>query len=150
MPVAGGMLHLRGDTSAGSAAGTVRGAVGNIPFWPPPDNAPNRCSCDLGKVTQMTLSSRNQQVKLCRSQVVCFTYAEILALAPQQAQSEARLAMSRPWDVCPHTEPTLAGADMWGLFFPSDLPNLYTSLPQYRSEGRKAYRQLRTGSRCRY
>lgn len=27
---------------------------------------------------------------------MCFTYAEILALAPQQAQSEARLAMSRP------------------------------------------------------
>lgn len=28
--------------------------------------------------------------------LVSFTYAEILALAPQQAQSEARLAMSRP------------------------------------------------------
>ena len=28
--------------------------------------------------------------------MVCFTYAEMLALAPQQAQSEARLAMSRP------------------------------------------------------
>lgn len=24
------MLHLRGDTSAGSAAGTVRGTVGNV------------------------------------------------------------------------------------------------------------------------
>lgn len=37
-----------------------------IPFWPPPDNAPNRCSCDLGKVTQTTLSSRNQQIKCMR------------------------------------------------------------------------------------
>ena len=30
MLVAGSMLHLRGDTSAGSAAGTVRGAVGDV------------------------------------------------------------------------------------------------------------------------
>lgn len=34
--------------------------------------------------------------KVCGLQVVCFTYAEILALAPQQAQSEARLAILSP------------------------------------------------------
>jgi hypothetical protein len=38
-----------------------------IPFWPAPDNAPNRCSCDLGKVLQTTLSSRNDQVQCMRN-----------------------------------------------------------------------------------
>jgi hypothetical protein len=38
-----------------------------IPFWPAPDNAPNRCSCDLGRVLQTTLSSRNDQVQCMRN-----------------------------------------------------------------------------------
>lgn len=35
------------------------------------------------------------------------------------------------WQICPNTIPTLAGADLWPLFFPSTLPNLYTSIPNF-------------------
>lgn len=38
-----------------------------IPFWPAPDNAPNRCSCDLGKVLQTTLTARKEQVSCVRN-----------------------------------------------------------------------------------
>ncbi|KAJ5817913.1 hypothetical protein N7447_007921 [Penicillium robsamsonii] len=116
-----------------------------IPFWPPPDNAPNRCSCDLGKVTQTTLSSRNQQIKCMRDVTDKLTSdigniadlsnlnhgLDIANRASDCACCGASASISASWDICPHTEPTLAGADMWGVFFPSDLPNLYTSLPNW-------------------
>lgn len=35
------------------------------------------------------------------------------------------------WQVCPNTVPRLAGADLWGIFFPSDYPNLYDSIPNF-------------------
>ncbi|QQK44296.1 putative membrane protein [Penicillium digitatum] len=116
-----------------------------IPFWPPPDNAPNRCSCNLGKITQTAISSRNQQVK-CMHDVTDKISADIGTIsdpsnltngldvanrASECACCGASASISASWDICPHTEPTLAGADMWGVFFPSDLPNLYTSLPNW-------------------
>ncbi|KAJ5563664.1 hypothetical protein N7535_008828 [Penicillium sp. DV-2018c] len=116
-----------------------------IPFWPAPNNAPNRCSCDLGKVTQTTLQSRNQQIK-CMKDVTDHIRDDISSIpdlsnignglditsrASDCACCGASASISAAWDICPHTKPTLAGADMWGLFFPSDLPNLYTSLPNW-------------------
>jgi len=50
-------------------------AVEPIPFWPAPDNAPNRCSCDLGKVLQNTLTARNEQVS-CMKNVTDQTLSE--------------------------------------------------------------------------
>lgn len=38
-----------------------------IPFWPAPDNAPNRCSCDLGKVLQSTLTARKEQISCMKN-----------------------------------------------------------------------------------
>lgn len=42
-----------------------------------------------------------------------------------------KLTSTSAWEVCPHTEPHLAGADLWPVFFPHDLPNLYHSLPNW-------------------
>lgn len=42
-------------------------AVEPIPFWPAPDNAPNRCSCDLGKVVQNTLGARKGQLSCMKN-----------------------------------------------------------------------------------
>lgn len=117
-----------------------------IPFWPAPDNAPNRCSCDLGKVLQTTLTARKEQVSCVRN-VTDKTLdkipsdlgdlddlpngLDIANDATNCACCGASAAISASWDVCPHTEPRLAGADLWPLFFPSDLPNLYTSIPHW-------------------
>ncbi|KAJ5744049.1 hypothetical protein N7533_008919 [Penicillium manginii] len=114
-----------------------------IPFWPAPDNAPNRCSCDLGKVIQSTLTARNEQIS-CIKNVTSQTLDKIpsdlgdLSNLPnglRHRQASFRLRLLRrqrhSWEVCPNTEPTLAGADLWPLFFPSDLPNLYTSVPNW-------------------
>lgn len=51
--------------------------------------------------------------------------------SPQKESWIKKLTTPRSWDVCPHTEPRLAGADLWPIFFPSDLPNLYTSVPNW-------------------
>lgn len=42
-------------------------AIEPIPFWPAPNNAPNRCSCDLGKVLQNTLTARKEQLSCMRN-----------------------------------------------------------------------------------
>lgn len=42
-------------------------AIEPIPFWPAPDDAPNRCSCSLGKVLQTTLTARKEQVSCMRN-----------------------------------------------------------------------------------
>ncbi|KAJ5082038.1 hypothetical protein N7532_011081 [Penicillium argentinense] len=117
-----------------------------IPFWPAPNNAPNRCSCDLGKVLQTTLSARKEQIS-CIQNVTDKTLdnipnnigdlsnlpngVDIAKQATDCACCGASAAISASWQVCPHTIPTLAGADLWPIFFPSDLPNLYTSIPNW-------------------
>ncbi|KAJ5247011.1 hypothetical protein N7468_001994 [Penicillium chermesinum] len=114
-----------------------------IPFWPAPDNAPNRCSCDLGKVLQNTLSARNAQVN-CVTHVTDQTInniptnlgdlgniGDITKSATECACCGASASISSAWDVCPDTVPRLAGADLWPVFFPSDWPNLYNSVPDF-------------------
>lgn len=48
-----------------------------------------------------------------------------------KAKSNHILILSRAWEICPNTIPTLAGANLWPLFFPSSFPNLYTSVPNF-------------------
>ncbi|KAJ5340546.1 hypothetical protein N7541_009670 [Penicillium brevicompactum] len=113
-----------------------------IPFWPAPDNAPNRCSCDIGKVLQTTLASRNDQINCIKNATDKISTdisdlsnlsngLDIAGRTSDCACCGASASISASWDICPHTEPRLAGADMWGLFFPSSLPNLYTSVPNW-------------------
>ncbi|KAJ5180432.1 hypothetical protein N7492_003642 [Penicillium capsulatum] len=125
-------------------------AVEPIPFWPAPDNAPNRCSCDLGKVTQNTLASRKSQLS-CMKNVTDHPVRDIpdlsnlghgLDIAKQASEcaccgasasisAYSSLTYRSAWEVCPHTIPHLAGADLWPVFFPHDIPNLYHSLPNW-------------------
>ncbi|KAJ5677392.1 uncharacterized protein N7477_003025 [Penicillium maclennaniae] len=119
-------------------------AVEPIPFWPAPDNAPNRCSCDLGKVLQNTLTARKEQMT-CMKNVTDQTISEanngnlanlgnglnIANQATECACCGASASYSAAWEVCPDTVPTLAGADLWGVFFPDDLSNLYNSIPNW-------------------
>ncbi|KAJ5747270.1 uncharacterized protein N7511_008966 [Penicillium nucicola] len=115
-----------------------------IPFWPAPANAPNRCSCDLGKVLQTTLSSRNEQTQCMRnvtdrlsSDVTDLSNLsnglDIAGRASDCACCGASASISAAYEICPHTKPTLAGADLWPIFFPNDSENenLYNSLPNW-------------------
>ncbi|KAF7713889.1 Uncharacterized protein PECH_006744 [Penicillium ucsense] len=116
-----------------------------IPFWPAPDNAPNRCSCNLGKVLSNTLSARNDQVN-CASKIanqavnipditninnLPNSVQDIVKTATECACCGASASLSSAWQICPDTRPTLAGADLWPLFFPSNYPNLYPSIPNF-------------------
>ncbi|KAJ5358661.1 uncharacterized protein N7496_011074 [Penicillium cataractarum] len=113
-----------------------------IPFWPAPDDAPNRCSCSLGKVLTNTLSARKAQISCVEnitSQALnnipdlsnLGNIPDIARTATDCACCGASASMSAAWQVCPNTVPTLAGANLWPLFFPSNLPNLYTSIPDF-------------------
>ncbi|GLI80609.1 hypothetical protein PoHVEF18_008964 [Penicillium ochrochloron] len=117
-----------------------------IPFWPAPDNAPNRCSCSLGKVLTYTLSARKEQsscVENITNQALnnipdlsnLGNIPNIARTATDCACCGASASMSSAWEICPNTIPTLAGANLWPLFFPSAYPNLYTSIPNFAWSG---------------
>ncbi|KAJ5806204.1 uncharacterized protein N7503_003806 [Penicillium pulvis] len=121
-------------------------AIEPIPFWPAPDDAPNRCSCDLGKVLQSTLTARKEQVSCIMNvtdQIVNTATSAVTNLgnlaniannaytATECACCGSSASLSASWQVCPNTVPRLAGADLWGIFFPSDYPNLYDSIPNF-------------------
>ncbi|EPS25988.1 hypothetical protein PDE_00924 [Penicillium oxalicum 114-2] len=116
-----------------------------IPFWPAPDNAANRCSCNLGKVLANTLSARNDQLN-CASKIanqagnipdisninnLPDSISNIVQTATECACCGASASLSAAWQICPDTRPTLAGADLWPLFFPDNYPNLYPSIPNF-------------------
>ncbi|KAJ5628304.1 hypothetical protein N7490_010532 [Penicillium lividum] len=121
-------------------------AIEPIPFWPAPDDAPNRCSCDLGKVLRATLTARKEQVS-CILNVTDQTVndvtsavtnlgdlanlSDIADTATECACCGSSASLSAAWQVCPNTIPRLAGADLWFTFFPFDYPNLYTSIPDF-------------------
>ncbi|KAJ5178042.1 uncharacterized protein N7500_000741 [Penicillium coprophilum] len=133
------------SSSSSSTSPSAPAPKNQSPSGPPPDNAPNRCSCDIGKITKTTLSSRNQQIKCMRDVTDKLDKdidniqdlsklkdgLDIADRASDCACCGASASISASWDICPHTEPNLAGADMWGVFFPSDQPNLYNSLPNW-------------------
>lgn len=50
---------------------------------------------------------------------------------PHRKKERNQQTSYRAWEVCPDTVPSLAGADLWHDFFPSDYPNLYHSLPHW-------------------
>ncbi|KAJ5663817.1 hypothetical protein N7507_004548 [Penicillium longicatenatum] len=121
-------------------------AIEPIPFWPAPDDAPHRCSCDLGKVLKSTLTARKEQVSCILNvtdQTVNTATSAITNLgdlanigniantATECACCGSSASLSAAWEVCPNTVPRLAGADLWGIFFPSDYPNLYNSVPNF-------------------
>ncbi|RAL10728.1 uncharacterized protein BO97DRAFT_479076 [Aspergillus homomorphus CBS 101889] len=85
-----------------------------LPFWPPPDNAPGGCSCNLGKLYDRELSIVDQATECANN----MTNLDQLSSARDIADyGRACLCCSKSallssiWDVCPNTQPALLGAD---------------------------------------
>ncbi|RYP88464.1 hypothetical protein DL770_004628 [Monosporascus sp. CRB-9-2] len=61
-----------------------------IPFYPPPDNAPGSCSCNMGKIITSLYRSLDELD-------TCGAHGEEI--------------VGQFWEVCPNTDPSLLGAD---------------------------------------
>ncbi|KAF7594760.1 hypothetical protein BBP40_008467 [Aspergillus hancockii] len=104
-----------------------------IPFFPPPDNAPGGCSCNLGRIFQAQ-SLANNQLNECADNMTALNqhgayketqiYGDICLCCAQSS------IMSSIWDMCPKTQPALLGADIWydTLLAKSDWGNCGTNL----------------------
>ncbi|KAF8846777.1 hypothetical protein BDZ45DRAFT_608431 [Acephala macrosclerotiorum] len=90
--------------------------LNNIPFWPPPDNAPGGCSCPIGKV-QMSILSDVDHLEVCTNNKTNLN--ELLSVDDITNYGEACLCcyqsgiLSAIYDICPSTIPSLLGADTY-------------------------------------
>ncbi|KAJ4115402.1 hypothetical protein NW768_011254 [Fusarium equiseti] len=96
----------------------------NIPFFPAPDNAPDACSCNLGKVVT-SLNRAVEELDTCieRNQDTWDSLSidehEVFIKACKCCTSSGIL--SSFWDICPDTKPSLLGADeYWNALISKD------------------------------
>ncbi|KAJ5782831.1 hypothetical protein N7457_004605 [Penicillium paradoxum] len=100
-----------------------------IPFWPAPNNAPNRCSCDLAKITQRTLSSRNEQIKCMNN--VTNNISDDISKGPDLSNLSNGLDIANRASDCACCGASASISAHVGTLLPPNLPNLYTSLPNW-------------------
>ncbi|CZR58232.1 uncharacterized protein PAC_08123 [Phialocephala subalpina] len=97
----------------------------NIPYWPPPDNAPNGCSCPIGKV-QLSILNDVNHLEACTNNHT--NLDELLSTDDVLNYGEACTCcyqsgiLSAIYDICPSTLPSLLGADTYfaSLFTDTD------------------------------
>ncbi|KAJ5082534.1 hypothetical protein N7532_011577, partial [Penicillium argentinense] len=94
----------------------------DIPFWPPPDNAPGGCSCNIAKIFKQQIQVSDQLTKCGNNKTNIdkigddvndsIDYSRACICCAESAM------MSKIYDTCPNTEPSIIGADNWfGKFF---------------------------------
>ncbi|KXG50482.1 uncharacterized protein PGRI_069730 [Penicillium griseofulvum] len=87
-----------------------------LPYWPTPDDAPDSCSCNLGKV-ELKEYLINNQLTECSNNAT-----NLNQMTDTQAMIDYGQAcmccgwsaiISAIWDTCPDTKPSLLSADEW-------------------------------------
>ncbi|OJK03270.1 hypothetical protein ASPACDRAFT_40593 [Aspergillus aculeatus ATCC 16872] len=90
--------------------------ITQLPFWPPPDDAPAGCSCNIGKVDQRELLIADHMTTCANNMTNLdqLTSAESIADYARACTCCGKSAIiSTIWGVCPNTQPALLGADTW-------------------------------------
>ncbi|CAG9939620.1 unnamed protein product [Clonostachys rosea f. rosea IK726] len=93
-----------------------------LPYFPAPDNAPDACSCNLGKVYQTFLNSLNEGTS-CIKGSSSFGARDALGSINKMVACECCAmsgALSGIYETCPDTDP-----DLVGLSYVSQLETLY-------------------------
>ncbi|KAJ5123091.1 hypothetical protein N7448_009188 [Penicillium atrosanguineum] len=86
-----------------------------IPFWPPPENAPGGCSCNFAKI-DLRITQISNYLTTCANNE---TNVEQLTVEEMSDYGRACIccsysaAVSTIWDECPNTDPAILGADYW-------------------------------------
>ncbi|KAF7558496.1 hypothetical protein G7046_g5667 [Stylonectria norvegica] len=87
--------------------------LNEIPFYPPPDDAPGGCSCNMGKIL-VSQYRTNNELQTCGSKLDQLSNPDDVQENAQACQCCADSAwLSVFYDVCPDTDPSLLGIDVW-------------------------------------
>ncbi|KAJ5191258.1 uncharacterized protein N7498_010243 [Penicillium cinerascens] len=89
----------------------------DIPFWPPPDNAPGGCSCNIGRACKKEILIYDQ-LTACYNNV---TNLERIGYDMDDSISNVEACnccaesaiRSTIYDTCPNTKPSVMDADWW-------------------------------------
>ncbi|OQD86140.1 hypothetical protein PENANT_c008G06262 [Penicillium antarcticum] len=126
-----------------------------VPFWPAPDDAPDACSCNLGKIEkkehlialQMTECSNNM------TNLNQITKTDAIADYGQACMCCGMSAIiSAIYDTCPDTKPSLLGITEWNdaIFVPSDWAECGPYLEAYDCAGDLGYGRADAGAISNY
>ncbi|KAI1439452.1 hypothetical protein F5Y02DRAFT_70235 [Annulohypoxylon stygium] len=112
------------ETAGDIAAYCLNPRLHEIPFYPPPDNAPASCSCNLGRLLTSLYQTSNE-TETCGA-----NGAEVVQeLTPDEIETFTRACtccsesamLSAFWAVCPNTDPALLGInDIYGSLIAND------------------------------
>ncbi|OGM42327.1 hypothetical protein ABOM_007886 [Aspergillus bombycis] len=89
----------------------VNTTIDAVPFFPPPDNAPAGCSCNLGRVAEVQKVAENA-MQTCADNITPDSDSEqVIVYGFTCGCCGQSSYLSSIWDVCPNTIPALLGAD---------------------------------------
>ncbi|KAE8137798.1 hypothetical protein BDV38DRAFT_83953 [Aspergillus pseudotamarii] len=83
----------------------------SVPFFPPPDNAPGGCSCNLGRVAEVQTVAENAMNKCYDTMKPDWPYEQTMAYGATCLCCGQSSYISSIWDICPNTIPALLDAD---------------------------------------
>ncbi|KAK9366289.1 hypothetical protein V1509DRAFT_630333 [Lipomyces kononenkoae] len=105
---------------------------GYIPFFPPPDNAPAACSCNIGKVF-LAVNETIGEVTNCDNAASASSDPEqSLQLMAACVCCGESASLSSLYSICPDTDPSQAGLDVIDNYF-SGYNQPFSSCDQYLS-----------------
>ncbi|KAJ5698960.1 hypothetical protein N7462_000965 [Penicillium macrosclerotiorum] len=115
-----------------------------LPFWPPPDDAPARCSCNLGKIDRKEnlISAHLTQCVNNETNLAQFsTVDEITDYSRACTCCAMSGFVTAIWGTCPNTKPSDLGADAWysALLEPNDWEDCGPYLASYDCAGDLGY-----------
>ncbi|KAI1090483.1 hypothetical protein F5B19DRAFT_463213 [Rostrohypoxylon terebratum] len=100
------------ETAGDIATYCLNPRLHEIPFYPPPDNAPGSCSCNLGRLLTSVYQTSNE-TETCGANgaevVQGLTTGEIQTFTRACTCCSESAMLSAYWAVCPNTDPALLG-----------------------------------------
>ncbi|KAE8363827.1 hypothetical protein BDV27DRAFT_3616 [Aspergillus caelatus] len=85
--------------------------IESVPFFPPPDNAPGGCSCNLGRVAKVQKVAENAMHECYDNMKPDWPYEQTMLYGATCLCCGQSSYISSIWDVCPNTIPALLDAD---------------------------------------
>ncbi|KAJ5392799.1 hypothetical protein N7465_011773 [Penicillium sp. CMV-2018d] len=128
-----------------------------LPYWPTPDDAPDSCSCNIGKIEKKEYLITNQ-INECSNNR---TNIDGMAVTDTDAMIEYGHAclccgysaiISAIWDTCPDNKPSLLGADEWfaGALIPGHWEQCGPYLEKYDCAGDLGYARADAGGNTKF
>ncbi|KAF7528310.1 hypothetical protein PCG10_000916 [Penicillium crustosum] len=126
-----------------------------LPYWPTPNDAPDSCSCNLGKIekTEYLITEHMTTCSDNSTNIAGMTDTDAMIEYGQACLCCGYSAIiSAIWDTCPDIKPSLLGADEWfaGALIPGHWEECGPYLEKYNCAGDLGYARADAGGNTKF